>query len=70
MVWTKAFSPPASSTSEATATAQLIGREAGVTVAPLDLLMSSRESPLAGTDLYLSVLAANVSTIQEAYPCA
>ncbi len=54
----------------ATATAQLIGREAGVTVAPLDLLMSSRESPLAGTDLYLSVLAANVSTIQEAYPCA
>lgn len=54
----------------ATATAQLIGREAGVRVAPLDLLMSSRESPLAGTDLYLSVLAANVSTIQEAYSCA
>lgn len=54
----------------ATATAQLIGREAGVAVAPLDLLMSSRESALSGTDLYLSVLAANVSTIQEAYSCA
>lgn len=54
----------------ATATAQLISREASVPAAPLDLLMSRRESELSGTALYLSVLAANVRTIQEAYSCA
>ena len=51
----------------ADATARLIGQEAGVRVAALDLLMGRREAEEQGAALYLSVLAANVNAIQEAY---
>lgn len=55
----------------ADATAALIAREAQIQTVPLDLLMSRRDSSLSGVELYLHVLSANVTAIQEAYPsCA
>lgn len=51
----------------ADATAALIAREAQIQAVPLDLLMSRRDSPLSGVDLYLRVLSDNVNAIQEAY---
>lgn len=48
------------------ATAEMISRECGVAVYPLDLLMSG-ERETSGIAAYLAGLAANVTTLQEAY---
>ena len=52
--------------SGADATAQIIHRECGVAVYPLDLMMTAREDP-PGIALYLELLQANVDTLREAY---
>lgn len=50
----------------ATATAQMIHRECGVAVFPLDLMMS-RHDGAPGVALYLDLLQTNVNTLLEAY---
>ena len=50
----------------ATATADMIARECGVSVYSLDLLMS-REHGAAGIDPYLTVISNNVAAVQEAF---
>ena len=50
------------------ATAEMIARECGVAVVPLDLIMSrSDPDELPGLDAYLARLSRDVSAIQEAY---
>lgn len=50
-----------------TATAEMISRECGVEVSALDLIMSREQDDAPGIDAYLTRLAADVNTIQEAY---
>lgn len=49
------------------ATAELISRECGADVVPLDLIMSRNPDDGDGVDVYLTRLAADVAAIQEAY---
>ena len=49
-----------------TATAEMIARECGVRVVPLDLIMSRAPGEQPGIDAYLSRLSDDVSAIQEA----
>ena len=51
----------------ATATAEMIARECGVRVVPLDLIMSREPGDAPGIDAYLARLSYDVSAIQEAY---
>ena len=50
-----------------TSTADLIAREAGISSAPLDLLMSRTHAGTGGIDEYVARLTDDITTIQEAY---